>query len=92
VKKRHHPTALYRFFDSGANLLYVGISYHPFARWHGHRQDKPWWVAIAVIRLEHFDNREAAETAEKKAIRTENPRYNIQFLNRCVPFEHEDFA
>jgi predicted GIY-YIG superfamily endonuclease len=70
-------TALYRFYDSDDELLYVGISRDPAERWKQHR-DKPWWREVAMRVIEWHDDRVTAERAERKAIRSEGPRYNIQ--------------
>lgn len=68
---------LYRFWDSGGDLLYVGISVRPWDRWKQHRGDKPWWEEVASVTLQNFATREDVEAAEIAAIRSENPRYNI---------------
>lgn len=69
-------TALYRLFDADDELLYVGISKDPKARWEQHR-DKPWWRDVSMRVIEWYDDRPTAERAERKAIETEGPRYNI---------------
>lgn len=68
---------LYRFHDHDDVLLYVGISIAPWNRWRAHRRLKPWWHEVAHITLERY-HRDDLRTAEKLAIRTELPRYNIQ--------------
>lgn len=73
----NRPHVLYRMFDTEDQLLYVGITADAPDRFHGHRQDKDWWREIAAIRLEHLANRTAALQAERDAIRTERPKYNI---------------
>jgi hypothetical protein len=74
-------TALYRFFDADDELLYVGISRDPAERWKQHR-DKPWWRDVAMRVVEWHDDRPSAERAERKAIQTEGPRYNVQHNQR----------
>lgn len=71
------PAALYRFFDRSGQLLYVGIAKTPTVRWCNHESKKPWWGDVANITLEWHDTRGEAERAEKTAIRTESPLYNI---------------
>lgn len=71
------PQALYRFWSASGQLLYVGISANPGSRWKQHRDDKPWWMEVANVTLEHFYSREAVEAAERTAIINEQPRYNI---------------
>lgn len=74
-------TALYRCFDADDELLYVGISKDPKTRFEQHR-DKPWWRDVTMRVVEWYDNRPAAEHAERKAIQSEGPRYNVQHNQR----------
>lgn len=69
--------ALYRFFDTGGELLYVGITMNPSARWPKHAATKQWWHEVETITVETFDSRGAVLEAEKEAIKTERPTYNI---------------
>lgn len=70
-------TALYRHFDTGRNLLYIGISVDPDARWKSHLYSRAEWPKMAASRTdEWFDTRAAAEAAEVAAIKTEWPRFN----------------
>ena len=71
------PTTLYRLYDEGGDLLYVGIAGNPGRRFEQHKKDKPWWGSVASIRLEHFRKREQAASAELQSIKDENPRHNI---------------
>ena len=73
-------TTLYRFWNED-ELLYVGISLNVFARLSQHRRDKDWWDEITNITVSHFDTREQALDAEAKAIKEENPMYNIAMNN-----------
>lgn len=72
------PTTLYRVYDSRGELLYVGISGSVLARWGQHADDKEWWPSNGSARFERFAYRELALAAERRAIREENPRFNIQ--------------
>jgi len=45
-------------------------------RLEGHRRCKEWYYDIRSIRLEHYEIRYEALCAERRAIETENPRYN----------------
>src|SRR5207302_1242409 len=73
--------ALYRFFDSAGELLYVGITNDPGRRLGQHRKLKPWWASVGSMTLEHFSTREALEDAEREAIAHERPIHNVA-LNR----------
>lgn len=71
-------TALYRFFDKGNQLLYVGISNYPASRVETHRRSSPWRDQIARHSIEEHPSRSAAAFAESEAINTEFPLYNKQ--------------
>lgn len=70
-------TAVYRLFDANGELLYVGCSLNPPARCEKHSKHKPWWHEVADRADEWHDTRAEAEAAEKLAIQTENPKYNV---------------
>lgn len=70
-------TALYRLYDSGNQLLYVGISNNPESRWKSHLYGTADWPRLASSRTdEWFDTRVDAEAAEVIAIKAEQPRFN----------------
>lgn len=71
------PTALYRHRNAEGTLLYVGISLSPIYRLSQHRDASPWFKEIATVTVEWFDSRELALAAEREAIRSESPIYNI---------------
>lgn len=72
-----HRTALYRFFDEGGTLLYVGITANLDERLAHHERFKPWWPQVAEKRVEWFDTRPPALVAELTAIKTEHPLHNV---------------
>jgi excinuclease UvrABC nuclease subunit len=72
-----HPP-LYRHFDKDGNLLYVGVSLNAIERTISHRDKSHWYQDIARIEIEWLHSRSAAYYAEKKAIQSEHPRYNIR--------------
>lgn len=69
-------TALYRLYGESGDLLYVGISGNPEARFAQHRADKAWWPDVAVKAVEWYGSRVAAESAEEAAIKARIPRHN----------------
>lgn len=71
-------TALYRWFDSDGGLLYVGISECLDIRLGQHEKEKPWLPRATRITVEWFEERKVAEAAEKVAIATEIPIFNIR--------------
>lgn len=70
-------TALYRLFDTARQLLYVGITSNPQARWAQHAAEKPWWPDVAWHTLEWLPSREAALAAEAAAIVADGPLHNV---------------
>jgi antitoxin (DNA-binding transcriptional repressor) of toxin-antitoxin stability system len=72
-----HRTALYRFFDEGGALLYVGITANVEGRFAHHEQNKEWWPQVAEKTIDWFDTRPPARAAELQAIHDERPVYNI---------------
>ncbi|MBO0863472.1 MAG: GIY-YIG nuclease family protein [Mycobacterium sp.] len=69
--------SLYRFFADDGDLLYVGISANPGHRFEQHARQKPWWREVDEVRIEHFDDYATAGEAERQAIATEHPWYNL---------------
>lgn len=69
--------ALYRFFDAGGDLLYVGITSDPGRRWGNHANSKPWWHQVDRIEIERYPDRASVLAAERKAIHDEHPKYNV---------------
>lgn len=72
-----HRTALYRFFDEGGALLYVGITANVEERFAHHERNKEWWAEVAEKSVEWFDTRPPARAAELQAIHDERPVHNI---------------
>jgi len=68
---------LYRFYNDSNELLYVGITMHLPERWRKHKRNKPWIDEVTRITLQHFDNRQALELAEREAIENEHPTHNV---------------
>jgi excisionase family DNA binding protein len=69
-------TYLYRHFDAGGTLLYVGVSLSTLVRLMQHRHVSPWWEEIATVSISSFASREDALVAERQAVEGEKPRYN----------------
>lgn len=85
-----HPdhVALYRFFDSADDLLYIGICREPLKRWYTHA-GKSWWPRVETFRVVWFPSRTEAERAEMEAIRAEHPPHNTVFNG--VPYNSTRF-
>ncbi|MDT0412725.1 MULTISPECIES: GntR family transcriptional regulator [Streptomyces] len=72
----NEPTALYRLYDADEQLLYLGISFAPDARWEQHSNDKHWAHQVVRRTVEWYPTRPAALAAEALATAAENPRYD----------------
>lgn len=68
---------LYRFYGPSGSLLYIGITFNPGSRWRQHRDTKQWWRDVAQITIESHPTRASVLLAEREAIKTEKPQYNI---------------
>ena len=71
------PQILYRFFDSDGELLYVGITNTWYQRFHQHERKSGWFADVSYVTFEGHDTRDSVRAAELKAIKTENPRFNL---------------
>lgn len=69
---------VYRHFDTAGQLLYVGSSFSPHNRKHGHSSASPWYPQSVRMTEEWFDSQRRALDAELRAIKTEAPIYNLQ--------------
>lgn len=73
---------LYRWFNTDNELLYVGITNNALRR-HKQHSKKEWFKSekISVVSHQYFDSQYELELAERKAIKTEHPKYNTIFNN-----------
>lgn len=76
------PTWLYRFWGDQGVLLYVGITKDLTARTAQHQADKPWFRLVRDCTIEMFDGRPEALLAEREAITTEFPLFNLQHADQ----------
>ncbi len=79
------PHVLYRFFAADDTLLYIGLTVNPGTRWTAHSKDKPWWLDVAKVTVEHYPSREAVEAAEIAAIKAERPLHNVAHNRPAKP-------
>lgn len=70
-------TAVYRLYDKGGSLLYVGISNQPSVRWQQHANEKPWWPDVSRKEVAWYGDRPLAAIEEMRAVVQESPRYNV---------------
>lgn len=75
-------TALYRFYDGAAELLYVGVTCNPVSRFQQHQERSDWWSRASLLHAEWHDTRELAEAAEERAVNDEAPEANRKMNGR----------
>ncbi|MFJ2630904.1 hypothetical protein ACIO6U_02930 [Streptomyces sp. NPDC087422] len=71
----NQPTAVYRLYETGGRLLYVGMTNNPDVRfkWHSRMH---WWHRVARKDVEWHSDRTAARHHEAAAIKSEEPILN----------------
>ncbi|MGK3942643.1 GIY-YIG nuclease family protein [Streptomyces caeruleatus] len=74
-------TALYRLYGL-EGLLYVGISTCPLTRIRTHLQQQPWGSHVIGVRIDYPHD---AHAAERDAVHTERPLYNVVFNGETPP-------
>lgn len=70
--------ALYRWFDAGDHLLYVGTTNDIAIRSASHGKKSSWTTFAVRCTVEFFDTRVEADQAEVTAIKNERPLFNAQ--------------
>lgn len=76
IRQAAEMHAVYRMFDASGRLLYVGMTGDAGTRFGDHAA-KRWFPLVETIKLEWHPDKAAARAAERQAIRSERPRYNI---------------
>lgn len=69
---------VYRVYDAAGSLLYVGSTVDLPARLSTHRREAPWWPAAVRMTREDHDLVVDARAAERAAIDSENPIFNLR--------------
>ena len=72
------PHYVYRCFDSGDRLVYVGCTVAPPKRMENHKATAWWWPQVAYVRNLVFSDRDVALAKEREAIRCELPIANVK--------------
>ena len=85
-------TTLYRHFNANGKLLYVGISLSALQRLSQHADHSDWYNKISRVEMEHFSDRPSAMAAEKKAVISEGPLYNIHHKKKPNKTRYQEYA
>lgn len=86
--RKQKPKSLYdvyRYYDINDRLLYVGMSISAVKRLQMHKSKARWIDRVTTIRIEKFHSKREALNAEKKAIETERPEFNVTYSNMEYP-------
>lgn len=70
------PATVYRFYDRGGTLLYVGVTGAGRHRGEAHSRTAEWWTFVARQEVEHVPNRVVALRREQELIRQFRPPFN----------------
>lgn len=68
--------AVYRLYGTSDELLYIGSTVNPAARWSQHKASKEWWPDVTTYTLTWWSSQGQAYAEEYKAIRAERPAHN----------------
>lgn len=72
---------VYRIFDADERLIYVGSTVNVFNRLESHKAR--WWAHQAArVKAKVYATIDAARAAERAAIASENPRWNVMGSRR----------
>lgn len=73
------PSSVYRMYDKGGVLIYVGLTDRGHLRQADHLASKAWAREIAETHWEHFDTREEAAHRERDLIEEKHPQHNVVY-------------
>ena len=79
INESGDTTSVYKYFDKGGILLYVGITGAGVLRQRQHNQSKEWWKFVSRQLVEHFKSRSTAHKREVALIQQFNPPFNKQY-------------
>ena len=69
---------VYRHYGIDGQLLYVGTTITAFGRLRRHIDTSRWKAEIAQVEITHYATKEEARDAEKHAIQSEHPLFNVR--------------
>lgn len=69
---------VYRIWNAEGDLLYIGSTIYLGLRMKNHAHHARWWLQAKRFTFEAFATEAEAREAERVAIRTEFPRWNIR--------------
>jgi excinuclease UvrABC nuclease subunit len=82
---------IYRCYDADGSLLYIGSSINVEQRLEAHQSTSFWRCHVARVRLQIAPDELTARRLEAKAIRAENPRFNLQHRPPRSQWSEQDF-
>ncbi len=92
-RERRHlrcKNGIYRFYGTERELLYIGTTTFVWGtpeRWLGHRASAKWWHLAAYLSVVYLKPGVDRFEAERKAIRSERPAFNVVHNRQRVQLE-----
>ena len=71
------PAAVYFVYNDTGDVVYIGVTYDPYARIRNHANTAPWRSEIAEWSADWYLNRRDAEYVELILISEQQPIYNV---------------
>ena len=75
---------VYRMYDKGNRLLYIGSANNPGRRMAEHLAQAPFWRDVVNIGIEEYPNIDLALEAERLQIQNEEPVHNKIHNGRAI--------
>lgn len=77
VRNAYRPASVYRCYDAYGELLYIGCAVDVAARMRTHKVMSQWHADVFSTTTEPHDTRIEALAAERAAIESEHPKFNV---------------
>ncbi len=76
TKPRLLPHAVYQLFGADDELLYIGMTKNPKARFATHKYSKDWWPLVVRHEIEWYPTYREARVVETRLLRQHRPPRN----------------
>lgn len=88
---KNPKSAVYQHLNANGEILYIGVSINPMARFGRHRSCSPWAHQVASVSIEWFDSQAEAYAEERRLVAIHQPPMNRHMIHR-KGFEPEKLA
>ena len=83
---------VYRVFDADERLIYVGCTRNLFMRLRTHEANTWWAYQAAKVTAKVYPDKWSGLLAEREAIRTERPRWNLFHRGQKETWSESDYV